>query len=199
MAECQLVPQAVRRMRLTLRNCCGERFKPPKCAVASSTDRPAAHGVAQRLGLLEDLLEHEMVIAAQIDVARLQFERLHAVMDFALVAMDDAQRVGRNNRNLMLGQINDLVGVADQRRSVAGDEVFVFAHAHHQRAAVPGSNDHVGIVVENDRQAIGALQLGQSTANGREQWFVRGRRIVRFRCGRDVQVPWPGNPPPGAR
>ncbi len=38
-AECQLVPQAVRIMRSTLRNCCGDRFNPPKCAVASSTDR----------------------------------------------------------------------------------------------------------------------------------------------------------------
>ena len=89
-AECQLVPQAVRKcgrrsaivaaIGLTRRNARSPR--PP-------TDAP--HGVAQGLGLLEDLLEHEMVVAAQVDVSGLQIQSLHAVMHLSLVAMDDAK------------------------------------------------------------------------------------------------------------
>src|SRR5205814_1644440 len=38
-AACQLVPQAVRIMRLIPRSCCGVRFRPPNLAVPSSSLR----------------------------------------------------------------------------------------------------------------------------------------------------------------
>ena len=86
-----------------------------------------------------------------------------------LVAMDHAQRVGRDDGHLVVGQIDDLVGVADQRRGVAGDEMLAVADADHQRAAEPGGDDHVGIVAEHDRQAVGAVQLGQRRLHGVDQ------------------------------
>ena len=58
----------------TRRSCCGVRFSPPNTAVASSRLEPAAHGVAKRLGLLEDLLEHVVRIAVELDVVGLDVE-----------------------------------------------------------------------------------------------------------------------------
>ena len=46
-----------------------------------------------------------------------------------------AQRVGRDHGQLVIGQVDDLVGVAGQGRGVAGHEVLAVAHAHDQRAA----------------------------------------------------------------
>ena len=64
-AACQLVPQAVSRIRSTERSCCGVRFKPPKCGRGrrrrSSRPRMA---LRDRFGLLEDLLEHVVLVAA---------------------------------------------------------------------------------------------------------------------------------------
>ena len=87
-------------------------------------------------------------------------------VDVALIAMDDAQRVGGDHGELVIGQIDDLVGVADERRGVAGDEVLVVAHADHQRAAEPGGDDHIGIIAEHDRQAVGAAKLGERGLHG---------------------------------
>ncbi len=75
--------------------------------------------------------------------------------------MDDAERVGRDHGEFMIGQVDDLVGVADQRRGVAGDEVLAVADADHQRAAQPRGDDHVGPIAEHDGQAIGAAKLQQ--------------------------------------
>ena len=44
----------------------------------------------------------------------------------------------------VVGQVDDLVGVAGQRRGVAGDEVLAVADADHQRAAQPGGDDTSG-------------------------------------------------------
>ena len=53
-------------MRLTLRNCCGDRFKPAEHGRRFVQAQPAAHGVANRFGLLEDLLEHVVRIAVEL-------------------------------------------------------------------------------------------------------------------------------------
>ena len=123
---------------------------------------PAAHGVLDRLGLLEDLLEHEVREAALGDVAGLEVEHVDAVVDVALVAVDHAQAVGRDHRQLVVGQVDDLVGVAGQGRGVAGHEMLAGAHADDQRAAQPGGDQHVGPVAEEDRQPVGALELRQA-------------------------------------
>ena len=60
------------------------------------------------------------------------------MVDVPVVAVDDAERVGGDDGQLVVGQVDDLVGVADQRRGVAGDEVLAVADADHQRAAAAG-------------------------------------------------------------
>ena len=80
--------------------------------------------------------------------------------------------------NSMIGQINDSLGVADERRGVAGDKVLILADADHQRAAQPGGNDHVGMFAEDNRQAVGAAELGQGFLNGADQRFVRIGRLI---------------------
>ena len=91
--------------------------------------------------------------------------------------------------NSMVGQIDDLVGVAGQRRGVAGDEVLAVADAHHQRAAQPGGDEHVGIIAKQDRQAVGAVQLRQRLAHGRDQRPMSRRDRRRLRRPATAAVP----------
>ena len=72
----------------------------------------------------------------------------------------------------VVGQVDDLVGVAGQRRGVAGDEMLALADAHHQRAAQPGGDQHVRIIAKQDRQAVGSLELRQRGADGADQRLV---------------------------
>ena len=92
--------------------------------------------------------------------------------------MDDPQPFGRDHRQLVVGQVDDLVGEAGHRRGVAGDEVFARAHADHQRRAQPGGDNHLRPVAEDDRQAVGAVELRQGMLDGGDQRPVLGRRHV---------------------
>ncbi len=74
-----------------------------------------AHGVLQRLGLFENLLQHVVGIAVQFDSAAVDDQRFNAELDLTLLAMRDPHRLGRDHRHLMVGQVDDLLGVARQR------------------------------------------------------------------------------------
>ncbi len=78
----------------------------------------------------------------------------------------------------MVGQVDDPVGAAGQRRGVAGKVVFVVADADHQGAAEPGGHNHAGPVAEDHGQAIRALELGESGLHrGHQRRVGVGARI----------------------
>ena len=60
------------------------------------------------------------------------------MLHLALIAVHDPQRIGRDHGQFVIGQINNPLRVPHQRRGIAGDKMFVIAHAHDQRAAQPG-------------------------------------------------------------
>ena len=91
---------------------------------------PAAHGVLDRLGLLEDLLEHVVRDSRPWSTSPASRSSTWTLwIDVPLVAVNHPQRVGREHGQFVVGQIDDLVGVAGQRRGVAGDEMLAVAHA----------------------------------------------------------------------
>ena len=176
-AECQLVPQAVRTIRSIIRSCCGVRFRPPKTAVASSRFSRPRMAAVDCLGLLENFLEHVVRIAAELDLRRVDIEHLHVVPHVAFIAMDDSDRLGGDHGDFIVGQVDDAIGVPDERRAVAGDEMFAVADADHERAAQPGGDDHVRPIAENHRQAVRAAELGECRLNGSdERRILVGRR-----------------------
>ncbi len=95
-----------------------------------------------------------------------------------LVAVDHAERVGRHQGHFVVGQIDDLVGLAHQRRGVAGNVVAPGADADDQRAAQPGGHKNVRVCAKQHRQAVGALKLGQRPLDGANQRLVVGCRHV---------------------
>ena len=102
----------------------------------------------------------------------------------------------------MIGQINDLVGVSGQGRSVAGNQMFPLAHAHHQRAAQPRGDHHVRMIAKQNDQPIRPLQLRQGPPHRLDQrpmplgdraaWAVEFRRGLRA-VARNLLVETTGN------
>ena len=133
-----------------------------------------------RFRLLENLLEHVVRKAAQLDLRRVDVELLHVVPHVPFVAMNDANRVGRDDGQLMVGQVDDAIRVADERRAVAGDEVLAVADADHQRAAQPGGDDHIRPIAKHHRQAVRAAQLRERRLNRLDERRVSIGRRGRF-------------------
>ena len=70
--------------------------------------QPAAHRIAHRFGLLEDFLEHVVRIAVELHVVGHDVQHAHVVGDVPLIAIDHVQRVGRDDGQLVVGQVDDL-------------------------------------------------------------------------------------------
>src|SRR5262245_38489316 len=100
------------------------------------------------------------------------------MLDVSLIAMNNAEGIGSNDCDLMVGKIDDSLSMADKWRSVAGDEMFAIANANNQRTPQPRSDQYVGMLTENDCQAIGPAKLCQSVLDCLEQRGVAVGKVV---------------------
>jgi hypothetical protein len=123
---------------------------------------------------------------------RLEIELLHLVVDLPRVAMNHVHCFLRDHGQLVVGQVDDLIRAADQRRAIAGDEVLAVADADDQRAAQPGGDDHVGPIAKHHRQAVRAAKLRQRRLHGRHERGVAvaspGRPVRVGRAGPRVEL-----------
>ena len=120
-------------------------------------DESAAHGVLDRLRLLEDLLEHEVLEAALLDLVERPIDAADAFRDTARVEVEHLVAVLREHAHLAVVQVHDLSGVLQDRRGVARDVVLVVTEADEQRTAVPRADDLVGVAARDDGNPVRAL------------------------------------------
>ena len=131
--------------------------------------QPPAHRIAERVGLLEDFLEHVVRVAAAVDVGRRQVDHLHLVRDADHVLLEHLQRVCGQHRQLVVGQVDNSIGEARQRGRIAGQKVLAAAHADDQRAAQSRGDDGLGGVAEENRQPVSAAKLGEGRLDGLDE------------------------------
>src|ERR1700722_3618929 len=72
---------------------------------------------------------------------------------------------GLENANLVIVEVDDVSGIADQSAGIARQESFAFADAQHQRATQTRAHQDAGLNGADHRQAIGPLQLRQDQCN----------------------------------
>ncbi|CAI8262052.1 MAG: Uncharacterised protein [Flavobacteriia bacterium] len=78
------------------------------------------HGVANRLGLLVDLFEHKVIVAALLNGLKVHLQ-LSYIWLYNFIARDASYCKGfseANERHLIFLQIDSLLGVFQKRRSV---------------------------------------------------------------------------------
>ena len=127
---------------------------------------PAADRVRDRPGLLEDLLEHEVLVAPllrhderPLDGARLPVHRLP-------LEVGDLQVVGPNHGHLPVLQENHTAGVLQQGRDVRGDEVFPFSEADHEGAGLLGPDEQARLATAERTDCVRALDLAKGRTHG---------------------------------
>ena len=129
-------------MRRTRRSWRGRQVQPAELRGRLGAAEPAAAGVVHRLGLLADLLEHVVGVAAELDRVGLPVDPVDPGRDRPLLAVADLEVAGREPDDLAVLEIGDLRRVGHDRDRVAGQKVLAIADADHQRAAEPGA-DHL--------------------------------------------------------
>ena len=142
--------------------------------VGQSAGQQALEG----LGLLGDLLGHEVGVAAQrgrrgvpvdLELCRARDER-------AVRGHDLHRAVGRQARKLAVLELDDLRGLAGERGDVGGGVGAVARLRDDQRRAATGHDDLAGGVGRDDGERPGAAEPAARDADGLEQVTLGGTR-----------------------
>ena len=114
-------------------------------------------GVPDGLGLLHDLLEHKVLIAALFRRRDLPMHAggllLHR-LDQGVIHLDS---IRGKHRHLAVIQVADLPGVADQGGNVAGQHGKALAQAQDQGGVLPHRHQLIRLVGAHNAQSIGSL------------------------------------------
>ncbi len=123
-------------------------------------------GAAQRLGLLHDLLEHEVLVASLFRGGNLPVDGEVLLFDSLPERVVDLDAVARQHGDLAVLHIRDIARVLDDGRHVGGEEVAALAVAEQQRRVLARGDDAVGAVGAEHTERVCALDAAQHTAHG---------------------------------
>ena len=118
---------------------------------------PAAQRIANRLGLLVNLLEQEVRIAVLLRLLRLPVDGDDARLDSGAVELLHADPIGRRGDDLALAEQRDALRVRDQRGDVAADEDLTATETHDERRVDARPDDAVRLIGRDDHQCARTL------------------------------------------
>ena len=114
-------------------------------------------GLAHGLGLLHDLLEHEVRIAALFGSADVPVDIAVLFLDGLAVFIKDLDAVGGDEGDLAVVHICHIARMLDERSNVRGDEIAAVTVAEEQRRILACGDEAVGRVLAHDTQGVCAL------------------------------------------
>src|ERR687891_598264 len=127
---------------------------------------PAADRVPDRLGLLVDLLQHEVLEAALLGLAEVPLDLERPGLGLDALEVGDAHAFGAELRHLPVGQRHDPSRPREERRRVGGQERLTVAEPHHHRRGHPDAHDRPGLVSRQDHERVRALEPGDGGPHG---------------------------------
>ena len=133
---------------------------------------PAENRLARRVRLLEDLLQHEVLVARAFGHDRVPQHTLHGFRELAPGPIGERHAVPRHHRHLLVAEEHDVARVAQDSRDVGCDEELAIAHADHHRRAVPDGNDLAGIVGGHEHDGEQAAQVHEGAPDGALETIV---------------------------
>ncbi|MFM1941608.1 MAG: hypothetical protein RI897_590 [Verrucomicrobiota bacterium] len=137
----------------------------------------AAERIFEGAWLLKDLLEHVVSVRSLLGFLGLEIELADAVSGCSGVSALDLEPVGMDCDDVMIVEIDHLLGVGDNCGCIAGEEIFPLADTDDEGGASSGSDDDVGMVVAEDGDAVGAHDIGEGVHHGLGEWV--GFRVLK--------------------
>ena len=152
----------------------------------AAVDEMPEQGVGDRGGLLGDLLEHEVVVAALLCGGQIPVDvkRPSTVGLIVAVEVDDPVAVGGDHHRLVLAEFDGVTGVFDERRDVGTDERLPVTDPHHQWRGPPGGDDGARITGMREHQGEVALEAAQHRQRGGDE--ITGGRALAVGVGHQV-------------
>ena len=130
-----------------------------------------AERVADHLGLLVDLLGHEVAEVALVDQQRARHRLDGRPLDLAAVEGEDLGLLPGQHRAVAILQIGDGVGEGGERDGVGAQIHLALAVADGERRSLPGPDHQVVLAGEDDgerKRPLQPLQGGLGRLGGRE-------------------------------
>jgi hypothetical protein len=132
----------------------------------------SAQGVPDALRLLHDLLQHEVGVAALLDLLEVPFQRRDQLVHVLDLEIGDLVPVALHHRHLAVIQIDHLAGVLQQGRGVRGHEVLTLAQPDQERRAEPCRHQGVRLRGGDHRDPVRTLDVIQRGGDGLDQGAV---------------------------
>ncbi len=139
---------------------------------------PAAQRVGDRLGLLGDLLEHEVLVAVLLGGRGVPVDVVAPGLHRPAGEVGDHHAAGPQLDDLVLADLHRLAGVRDEGRHVGGQEVLALSEADDERGVAARAHDDVRAVGVHGDEGERALQPAADPAHRLGQ--VIPRRLVRL-------------------
>ena len=124
------------------------------------------NGAPDSLGLLVDLLDHEVIVAALFGGGNVPVDGLGNLFHGIIEGVVEAGAVLGEDDGVAVVQIDHLAGVFQNRGHVGGDEILSLAEAEDQRAFLLHRDHGAGQILAENAQGVAALQLTHSPAHG---------------------------------
>ena len=168
----------------------GREVQPAELRGRLGPAQPAAAGVDHGLGLLANLLDHVVGVAAELDRVGLPVDPIDPRRDRPMLEVADLEVARRQPNDLAVLQKRHPRRVRRDGHRVAGQQVLAFAQPDDQRAAKPGADDLAGPLRADHRQPVSSLEPRQGPLQrdrtGRRPIPARvrsGGRRPRYRSG----------------
>ena len=137
--------------------------------VTLHVDAPS-HTVLQTLGLLEDFLQHEVLVAALLYLSEVDVHGAHLQMLLFAEDAQDLQLLAQaNDGDVAVLQIDHLICVVDDGTGVGAQEELVLADAHYEWTLLACCYNLPGLALVDDGDGIGSYHLMECHLHGFEQ------------------------------
>jgi len=127
---------------------------------------PGRHRIAESFGLFDDLLDHEMIVAALFRRFRIPVHFKDFFGYRRSLPVGDPDRILGHDGHFAVAENEGPPRAMDNRRNVGSDKIFTFAQTDDQGIVLFGADDLVGFMFGNKDQRIRSADLGQYLFHG---------------------------------
>ena len=127
---------------------------------------PADDGLLQRARLLEDLLQHEVLVAGLLGHHRIPEDALRGLGDGPAAEVGERDAAARDDRHLLVAEEDDVARVAEDGRHVGRHQELALADPHDQRRPVAHRHHLAGVGRVDEDHPEQPPELGEHAAHG---------------------------------
>ena len=162
-----------------IRRAAGDHHDPPHPPQEVIVDRPhlaevdpihprraLADRLRHRVSLLVDLLQHERLVALLLGRLGVPVDLDHLALQRFALSGQELDPLGAQDDDLVVVDVLDLAGLAQECRYRGGDELLAVAATDDQRALLACADDQAGLVGAHRDERVMAAKLGVRGADG---------------------------------